>query len=736
MTYRSARGSSARFLRRTIFAAVAGAIVGSSSGSTETSWAELIRGENLARRARLSATEAPYFPKGGAASLENLQDGAVAPTPAHMRSSSFAVHWRGTGHVFVRVDLPRTTPVERIAIRVLGGRAEDHLIYPRAISAWLSSDGATWQCAGEAERERDFPVELGKARVAAIAISAHGTPARNLILHFTLASEFLFVDEIAVIRSPNPPPAAASSACANATPLHAGLAAFPDKREILTSTPSLPNFLTLLQDGARRPRGPLAAWFDLPSGVTLRGAEKVGKAPGLPERTRYRAEIAHPDAGQSHTSRAVFFEGRAPSGSMVRITPTGRAAQPVEVPLRAITVPATAAPRSLHVSLGWLRAETAAQFPDVIGTLRSLGFNGFGVFPRYWARGLPSRQEAAWIEAARMSGMDIIYNESPFHVMEQRRRGSPEIRTQRPGGIAGPGVSPCYRGKYYAEELARIEALARKLRPQWVFFDSELWTNGAREAGVDAQCARLSGSPRERETALLSRAGGEIARDLRRAIQRAVPEGKVHAGLYAVEPTHIYQGLFDFGAVSSNGIDLAMPSLYTSGDPQAVRDRITGILAKQPETFVLPWLTAGTLGEYPSRYLRASLLEAFFSGARGITYFQAEDFDTPEDFLAHAQAIAVVSRYEDYFTRGSADQEVRVESGDASVIARALESRLLVLLGSYRSRATEQVKVALGCRVPWRDVETNATHGTTSLAVALQPGDSRVFECSQVAGGP
>ena len=171
------------------------------------------------------------------------------------------------------------------------------------------------------------------------------------------------------------------------------------------------------------------------------------------------------------------------------------------------------------------------------------------------------------------------------------------------------------------------------------------------------------------EPSLLSRASGEIARDLRRSIQRAVPEEHVHAGLYAVEPTHVYQGLFDFEAVSANGIDLAMPSLYTRGDPLAVRDRIRAILAKRPGTFVLPWLTAGTLGEYPSRYLRALLLEAFFSGARGITYFHAEDFDTPEDFLAHAQAIAIVSRFEDYFTRGFVDTTVRVISGDASAAA-------------------------------------------------------------------
>ena len=59
---------------------------------------------------------------------------------------------------------------------------------------------------------------------------------------------------------------------------------------------------------------------------------------------------------------------------------------------------------------------------------------------------------------------------------------------------------------------------------------------------------------------------------------------------------------------------------------------------------------------------------------------------------------------------------------------------MLVLLGSYRSRVTENVKVPVACHVPWRDVETNAQQGTDSLFVVLQPGYSRVFECSLVAG--
>ncbi len=727
-----------RYLFRLSLAAFACASAASEPGRAEPTWTDLSNGENLALRARVTSTEAPYFPSAGSTSFRGLTDGVVVATPAQMFSSSFAVHWRNTGHVFVRLDLPRAEPIERVALRVLGGRGKRHLIYPRSISAWLSSDGASWQRVSRVELERDFPPERGELHVANVILPAYGTSARHLLLHFQLSAEFLFLDEIAVIRRSSTSPAVTALPRATETPIHAGLVAFPDKGEIAISKPSLPNFLTLLQDGASPPPGPITAWFDLPEGVTLRGAENVGRAPGSLERTRYRARISSSVAARTRTSRALFFEAHGPiaSGASARITPVGPGARSIEASLRVIAIPSVTAPRTLHVSLGWLTADIAAEFPDVVDSLRMLGFNAFAVFPRYWAGGVPSQAEAARIEASRSKGMDIVYNESPFHVMEQRRGTAAEIRTQRPGGSTGPGVSPCYRGRHYTEELARIDALARKVRARWVFFDSELWAAGARDAATDAHCARLRRSPLDGAATLLSRAAGEIARDLSRTVRRAVPKGDVHVGLYAVEPTRIYQGLFDFTAVSSNGIDLAMPSLYTSGDPQAVRERVLAILAKRPPTFVLPWLTAGTQGEFAPRYLRASVLEAFFSGARGITYFQAEDFDTPEDFLAHAQAIAIVSRYEDFFTRGSLDPRVRITSGDASVTARVLGSRLLVLAGSYRSRATEHVAIAAPCSGPWRDVETNLEHGARSLSVTLRPGESRVFECAHVEAAP
>jgi hypothetical protein len=398
--------------------------------------------------------------------------------------------------------------------------------------------------------------------------------------------------------------------------------------------------------------------------------------------------------------------------------------------LRTIDIPRVDAPRGLHVSLSWLPRHTAADFPNLVDDLRGLGFNGLGLFPQYWSGGVPSRQETAWIAAARAKGMALVYVESPFHVMEQRRSSAREIRTQLGGGRVGTGVSPCYRGRYYAEELARIEAAAHRLQPRWVFFDSELWTQGARDAGLDHWCDRLRNTGDER-TALLARASGELARDLERALSSGVPGKEVLSGFYAVDPTHRYQGFFDFEAMAKAGVDFAMPSLYVSGDPLAVRERIRAIAAARPGTRIIPWLTAGTQGEYPPLLLRASVLEAFFSGAIGITYYKIDDFDSPSDFAAHVQAIAIVSRHEAHFTQGEIDDRWSAQAGSVSVTVRRLGRRALVLVGNYRSRAVEDAELGLPCEGRWRDVETNTELDARSLRASLAPGETRVFACGE-----
>jgi hypothetical protein len=124
------------------------------------------------------------------------------------------------------------------------------------------------------------------------------------------------------------------------------------------------------------------------------------------------------------------------------------------------------------------------------------------------------------------------------------------------------------------------------------------------------------------------------------------------------------------------------------------------------------------------------VLEAFFNGASGITYFLAENFDSPEDFRAHARAVALLERYEDFFTSGT----VESFGGDYEEItysARSLPGRRLILVGNYRSRRAETAEFQTGCQGPLRDGESGAELPTRDGLARLEvlANSSRVLEC-------
>ena len=699
-------------------------------------WDEATAGENLARGARITLSERPHFPPEPERWRGRLNDGEIAFFDRSMWTTSAAVGWRELDHVVVTIVLGAIRAVRHVALRVLGGRPQAHLLYPRAVTAWLSEDGERWTAPAQALRERDFPAERGAARVANLVIPLQGR-ARFVALHFELGVNFLFLDEVAVIRGEVSGGAAAASSSL-LQPLHRGVVAFPDKREWVISNPPLPTFLTILRDGSRAAPKELAAEIDVPNNVSLSGATRVGSIDDWPGHVRFRMRISHPHPSMAHVSRPLFLvaSGPLPQGASIRIRPLVSGGRSLEFPLRAIEIPKVVAPRKLHVSLAWLQANLLPDWRELAPTLGSLGFNAIGAFPQYWPRERPPKIESDLISSARAAGMGIIYNESPFHVMEERHPGDERFRTRRRGGGAGPGVSPCYRGALYQEEITRIERLARVLRPQWVFFDTELWVPGTAEVDADQQCEAMRAHS-VGGAALRAKLGAQIAGDLRRSLDRATPDGpRPRAGMYAVDPTHVYQGLFDFGSLFPDAMDLAMPSLYVGGDPLAVRDAIRSIRRREPRAFIVPWLTAGAQGELASGAIRSMVLEAFFNGARGITYYLAEDFDTPEDFRAHARAIALVAKHEEYFAGGSYVDSLPGANADISISGRAVGARRLILVGSYRSRQTESAQITTGCSDAIRDGETGAVlqSNAGTVRIALGPGESRVLECSSSAG--
>ena len=99
---------------------------------------------------------------------------------------------------------------------------------------------------------------------------------------------------------------------------------------------------------------------------------------------------------------------------------------------------------------------------------------------------------------------------------------------------------------------------------------------------------------------------------------------------------------------------------------------------------IIPWLTAGTYGEFEPYKLEQMILEALLNGACGITYYCYTDFDTPLDFYYHAKALAEIAPYEDLIMDG----EILEPSGSNQQLTYSGIKRgneMLLLVGNYRN---------------------------------------------------
>src|SRR5690606_37850776 len=114
-------------------------------------------------------------------------------------------------------------------------------------------------------------------------------------------------------------------------------------------------------------------------------------------------------------------------------------------PIKFVEVPKVTPLDAFHVSLTWMTEPHSYTYPDFLKSFRHLGFTGLGFFPRNAKTQEERRRMADLAEQAHEAGFEVVYNESPFHVMEQTFADKPEIFCQL-DGEAGPQLCPTYSG--------------------------------------------------------------------------------------------------------------------------------------------------------------------------------------------------------------------------------------------------------------------------------------------------
>ena len=358
------------------------------------------------------------------------------------------------------------------------------------------------------------------------------------------------------------------------------------------------------------------------------------------------------------------------------------------VPVKVVKPPVVKPFKRLHVSLSWMGEGEGRRWPDFLNNWRRLGFNVVSSFPRYWWNAASVKNGQEYVEAAHKAGYKVIMNDSSLHEMASRKKAGHEIYCTIPGNDTHTWLCPSYKGEFYQKELERVRRCVRNGKPEYVFYDIEIWHQAKQSSKKCTRCQEaIKASGKSQEEFLYDR-GKEIMADLKEAIRLGAQDAGIPMpilGSYdrqALKPTFAIERWEDIYPAS---VDMAQPSLYVCGRAQDVHNSINKNHRILGNKMIIPWLTAGTYGEFDSYKIEQMVLEALLNGANGITYFQASDFyDTPMDFYYHAKALAEIQPYEDLVMDGAVT-EINGSNPDLTYSMLLKDNEALLLVGNYKA---------------------------------------------------
>jgi hypothetical protein len=648
-----------------------------------------------------------------------LTDGKLAMHPVEKTEKLWfdrqAVGSAGKTTRTFNIDLGSVQPVDRVVVRYQGGRDQACLIFPTRIDVLVSVDGENYMQAGRFDMigpvegetmkkdesspwQRFHLPETGESYTYPFCLPIR-TKARYVALR-AAGAELLCMDEMAVIKGDfnageknydNLQKVFVATQGAIVAPLK-------DKLYIANNIPA-PSFFLYQDLRETKQAGAVKFVFELPEQVSVLSTaltegvikEKIKRDSKPFVRWTFN-NIEKIWQVKYYKLLGPFY--LKPSSNVnvdnlhawFRTEAEGFEPNEIMLPIRFLDLPEVPRLRNFLISLAWMKVGEQIDWPGFSVDFQKLGFNSIGCFPREWTE----QKRAAYlahIDVAKKNGMKMIYNESPFHVMEGKHRNEKEMYSKFADGKIGKGVCPAYRGKYYQEELVRVKNLCSMVKPDWVMWDSELWRPGVGEANKCEVCQKgLKESGKQNLSDYLCGLGVEIQRDLRDVVKKSSEENGFKMpkiGSYHVHAKSVSQGLFDLNKLYPDILDASQDSLYTD-DIQSVRKSILADHAFSPKRISIPYLTMGygSSVDCDPHKVELILLECIMNGAQGFVYFCFNGFDSPLDYYHHAKAMREIQPYEELLWNGTA-QTVECDNKHLTVSAWGTSKEMLVLVGNY-----------------------------------------------------
>lgn len=691
-------------------------------------WGKLTSGTELALGKKVFFYPEPNYPlTTDSNDGHDLTDGTLAVTKYHDDRIWFnkdAVAWNMNSSteksVLLMIDLGEIQTIGQIAIRVQGGKEQENIVLPRNVQFLASADGQQYHNLKEmvklnlAEKELDdgknrfYVAEEGEAFMYPL-VCREAVEARYVALRIN--TEFLVIDQISVLKAATGTPLKLLSSFPEEQVFTDGLAVSPRKPTmVVTTNITTPNWLTVI-DNTQLDLSKESAGFrlDLPKGLRLLPIsrpkfKKIDDAnPGL---SSYEFEYD----GKQKGPLWIEKEAGATISTDAKVTFTGlvqgRDSHVLQFPLQLVEIAETAPIKGLDVSLAWMNDSDTILWPDFLRDFKKMGFGYVSTFPRDFKSNSAAAVKAKmdFLTQAKAENYGIIYNESPFHVMwntiqDDKKAGkisetdADQIFTQS-DGKRGQWMNILYRGDYFQNEIKRVAALTELVQPDHVYLDIEWWTESVNESKRDprvlAACEKSGKSWEEFVTDM----GTDVLSQLVSATREAVPDRKLTVGLYSSDPVNaVYNSIFEFKKIYPGIIDLAQPSRYVAGRPVEIAKRIRSDYEEMQSRDIIPWLTAGTYGEYDPPLLEQMIFETILNGARGFTYYWFGDFD-PMDFYYQAQAMKELSKYQTLL-QGGKPIAYQGDNPDLHYTAFSDGSEALVMVSNYSGTPNSKVNLPL-----------------------------------------
>ncbi|MDD3588363.1 MAG: hypothetical protein PHQ75_14375, partial [Thermoguttaceae bacterium] len=676
-------------------------------------WNSLIQGENLALGRPVQLVPAPDYRLTIAGNTDELDltDGKLTTQKDDkLWFDAKAVGWyMAPGQDrYLKIDLGVSQPVGRLVIRCLGGTTHNFK-FPRQFDTYVSKDGENYYpthtmqklmpCeAHQSDFKRfyyvDEPGSMYDTRVYPFVLDINAD-ARFVLLKITGATASVFSDEWAIMKAEKK--TADFNSAYTKTPRRypfAGLAiqtCWPEFcliRNVVAPQHFMVTDLRVLND--RKEKSSLV--IELPDGIVPLPNEIVGQKEESttvpPGYTRYVWELT--TKGGKTTTPVLYFtlkdaQVKQIAHPVVVYARCGSTDQfKTSLPVRLVQLDEIKPFEKLHVGLAWMSEKEQMLWPDFFANWKKLGFNAVACFPRYWKKDDDTIPEIEYVNSARKAGFKVVMNTSPFHMMTRGYKPGDEIYCQLPTHDC-KDLCPSYHGEAYAGEMRRVAELVRRSCPDYVFYDIECWHQALNNYRKCSRCQKAIADSGKSAEEYFFDCGTQTTADLKAAVTSGAKQAKIAMpiiGSYNRQMARAHYAIEDFPRTYPKYVDMSMPSLYVGGRALDVHYNISDNHRLQGDNRIIPWLSAGTYGEFDPRNMEYMILEAILNGVEGITYYCFGDFDTPLDFYYHAKALAEVRPYETVVAEG---KPVKLVSSNNDITCSAMQNgkELLVLLGNY-----------------------------------------------------